>query len=106
MDRGKPDDDVYLPHAKALLASMKAEGFQPYWPIPVGRDGEILDGAHRTACAIALGIDALVQPVAKISWAPSWGRTWFRENEMPEADFDRLEADVARLMQKQSDLGQ
>ena len=104
MDGNKAADATYVPAAKALFASMKVEGFQPYWPIPVGRDGEILDGAHRTACAIALGLEVLVQATANVSWAPAWGRSWFVENDMPPADLDRLEADYSRLIELQRNI--
>lgn len=105
MDGNKAADTAYVPAARALFGSMRRQGFQPYCPVPVGRNGEILDGAHRTACAIALGLGEVpCEASATIAWAPHWGRSWFVENDMPQADLDRLEVDYAGLIQKQQAL--
>lgn len=94
MDQGKPDDEVYLPQARALLGSMVEKGFDPVYAIPVDPDGEILGGAHRLACALALQLDSV--PIVRRpqkAWAPPWGEDWFKANGMSAEDFVRLRQD-------------
>jgi hypothetical protein len=90
-DRWKLTLNDYLASAQALFLSMVQDGFSPHHPIPVDRNGEILGGAHRLACALALNIEAV--PVTKhdqAAWAPAWGEQWFKDNGMQPADLDRL----------------
>src|SRR3990167_9448637 len=97
-DRWKRSLDDYLSSAKALYGAMVREGFDPAFPVPVDPDGEILDGSHRVACALALGIEAI--PVVRMSkrvWAPAWGEQWFRDNGLSEAGLERLRQDWKAL---------
>jgi hypothetical protein len=97
---GKADTDTYIETAAALCASMALRGFVdvPEWRIPVDPNGELLGGAHRVACALALGIEEV--PVVRMPtpcWAPPWGEAWFVENGMDEEDLERLRQDWAVL---------
>jgi hypothetical protein len=97
---GKADTDAYIETAAALCASMALRGFIdiPEWRIPVDPNGELLGGAHRVACALALGIEEV--PVVRMPqtvWAPPWGEAWFIENGMDEEDLERLRQDWAAL---------
>jgi len=88
---GKADIDQYITDAASLLLSMSVRGFLPQWAVPVDPDGEILGGAHRVACALALGIETLpVERRPERVWAPAWGEDWFRENGMAEEELERL----------------
>jgi hypothetical protein len=89
----KSGSDQYVADCRNLLVSMVNKGFDLAHAIPIDPDGELLGGAHRLACALALGID--VVPVTRqpqYVWAPSWGRD-FITNGMNEADIHRLEQD-------------
>ena len=103
-ERGLPMDiwkwsvDDYVAAAEILFASMAHDGFSPQHPIPVDPDGELLGGAHRVACALALGIEEV--PVVRKeqrAWAPPWGYEWFRANGMAQSDLERLSQDFASL---------
>lgn len=97
-DRWKLTLNDYLASAQALLLSMVQDGFSPHHPIPVDRNGEILGGAHRLACALALNIETV--PVARSDiecWAPAWNEAWFRDHGMQPADLDRLREDWQSL---------
>jgi hypothetical protein len=96
VDAEKITTDDYVKAAKSLAQSMSHRGFDDAYPIPVDRFGELLGGAHRTACAIVLGmIDVPVaQHVDRAAWAPPWGRDWF---EMYAFDVERIEEDWQAL---------
>lgn len=97
-DRWKLTLNDYLASAQALLLSMVQDGFSPHHPIPVDRSGEILGGAHRLACALALGIDrVLITRMDHTAWAPAWGEDWFRDHGMQPADLERLRQDWEAL---------
>lgn len=91
-----PDD--YVTSARNLLASMTAKGFLTSGAVPVDPHGELLGGAHRVACALALGIDT--SPVIRsdrMAWAPPWGEDWFVAAGIDDADLDRLRSDWQSL---------
>lgn len=100
MAAGLPTDawkrtlDDYVASAANLVASMAHNGFLPHGAVPVDPNGELLGGAHRVACAIACGIISI--PIGRLNtnvWAPSWGKEWFVEHGMSNADLCRLERD-------------
>jgi hypothetical protein len=75
----------YIAYAIDLYESMKARGFDPSHPIPVDEEGDILGGAHRIACALALGKNVIVARSKNRAWAPEWGTHWFlREGFDPD----------------------
>jgi hypothetical protein len=97
-DKWKQTLDDYVEAAKLLIVSMMHQGFSPYYAVPVDPAGELLDGAHRVACAVALGIKEIdVERHARRVWAPAWDAEWFKAHGV--ADFDRLMADWERMKQ-------
>ena len=42
---------------KKLIDSFKDEGFNEEYPLVVNRDGIVIDGAHRLACALYFSVD-------------------------------------------------
>lgn len=97
VDANKTGVEVYLPLTLSLLASMKANGFDPRFPVPIDPNGDILGGAHRTACALALGQDVAVQRHEQFAWAPAWDQHWFRRFGAPEDYIDGLLSDLKEL---------
>jgi hypothetical protein len=95
---GKAGTDQYVTDAAALLFSMENLGFLPEYAVPVDPNGDLLGGAHRVACALALEIWKVpVIMVAKLAFAPPWGEQWFIENGMEPEDLERLRQDWAAL---------
>ena len=95
-DNWKRSLDDYYFSAFRLFTSMQEFGFLPNEPVPVDPDGEILGGAHRLACALALGIeDVPVSHSTNKVWAPPWHREWFVEHGM--MDMRRLDEDWAQM---------
>ena len=99
MDTGKArHPDLYVIEAKNLLASMQRQGFRLDCAIPLDPDGELLNGSHRTASALALGLASV--PVVKGNrkvFAPAWDEGWFIANKCPADDLERIRKDFAAL---------
>jgi hypothetical protein len=95
---GKVDTDHYVAAAGGLYASMVLRGFLPAGAVPIDPDGELLGGAHRVACALAMGIAEIpVTREARHVWAPAWGEQWFIDHEMSAGDLERLRENYAAL---------
>lgn len=104
MDANKADMDSYVSACHRLLVSMKANGFLPHFAIPVDPDGEILGGAHRLSCALALELPEVpITDEMRRVWAPAWGEAWFKENGCGTKDLDRIRSDWRALAVKSED---
>lgn len=88
----------YLASAASLCRSMAYRGFDPSCAVPIDLDGELLNGSHRVACALALGIrDCPVRREKRYVFAPEWGLQFFIDHGMDEEDLSRLKADWEAL---------
>jgi hypothetical protein len=88
-DKWKTQTDDYVSSATGLFKSMSADGFDPEYPVPIDPDGELLDGSHRVACALALTIPHIVVELRpEHVWAPAWDYLWFLEN-MPRKKYNK-----------------
>ena len=93
-DKWKRSVADYISSAASLLDLMSNKGFNPEYAIPVDPDGEILQGAHRLACALALGFDAVsVARSEQMVWAPAWGLEWFADKGANAEDLARIAGD-------------
>jgi hypothetical protein len=87
---------IYVPKAWKLYNAMKNDGFNPAFAVPVNVNGIILGGAHRTACAAALGIDMHIEKLDTEHQWPDWGKAWFLSHGM-DAELPGIMEDHARL---------
>jgi hypothetical protein len=87
----------YWAAAISLNQSMALRGFDPDHAVPIDEDGELFNGSHRVACALALGIEEIhvVNMPGKV-WAPAWGADWFRTNGLDEGTIAALQASLSR----------
>ena len=77
---------------------MRSSGFLALHAVPIDPDGELLGGAHRVSCALALEIPEIpVTDEMRRAWAPAWGKGWFLANGMGQSDFERLSRDWMAL---------
>ena len=97
MDPGKETPDDYINSCRSLADSMRGNGYDKAHPIPVSPDREILGGAHRLACALALGCDVWADVTDKQPTAPTWGFRWFWMAEMPKQDRARMLSDWEKM---------
>ncbi|HBK46239.1 MAG TPA: hypothetical protein DDZ67_07365 [Xanthomonadaceae bacterium] len=75
---GKSSIGDYETSFAVLIESIRDHGFHEYAAVPVDGAGRILNGAHRVAAAIALGLKSI--PVVRLPapWkALDWGMGWF-----------------------------
>ena len=103
VERGswKASVNDYVAACGRLLESMQFFGFAEAHPVIIGSNGRIRAGAHRTACAIALGINVAVRRVAEPGRSRPWDADWMRRTGMPAADIARAERDLAGLRHEQ-----
>lgn len=88
----------YVIAAEKLAHDMSRNGFRAEHPIRIDPNGELLDGSHRVACALALGLEAVtVARQAGFAWAPAWDEQWFVANGCSEEDSERIRRDYAAL---------
>lgn len=98
-DKWKRSLGDYVDSARALALSIERYGFFDTHAIPIDPNGELLDGSHRLACALALGIEAVtVTRQPQLAWAPAWGEQWFVEKGCPAEDLERIRSDFAALV--------
>jgi hypothetical protein len=91
-DGWKTSVDDYVRSAIQLVQGMQWCGLRD--PVPIDPSGELLNGAHRVACALALGLGSIpVVREMRQAWAPAWGYDWFVQNGMSEGDLQRLRSD-------------
>jgi hypothetical protein len=93
--------DDYATACRDLLRSMQANGFDAESPIVVGANGGLRNGAHRAACAVALGIPAAVRHSDKPSRARPWDADWLRSHGTASADISRAQLDTEELRHEQ-----
>jgi hypothetical protein len=102
-DQWKKTLDDYVASARALFESMREDGFRLSGAVPVDPAGELLDGSHRVACALALGVEMIpAKREARHAWAPPWGYEWFVANGMGYDDLARLCRDFRELAGEQA----
>jgi len=91
--------DHWVDGCAALLESMRNQGFIAQHPIPLDKNGELLNGTHRLACAMALRIDEVWvwRLPDKEVWAPEWGLDWLIANAVPNDDIRRIGKDFEAL---------
>ena len=79
----------YESSAFELLRSMRTEGFKVSMAVPIGSNGRIRGGAHRTACALVLDYHVAIRCLEKAGRS-TWGADWFLENGMPALQVKEL----------------
>lgn len=93
-DMWKCTVDDYVEASRDLFSSMQRHGYDGNQPIPLDLSGELLGGAHRLACALALNTPFVtVTRTNRTVWAPPWHYAWFEEHDMPQRDLKRLRDD-------------
>ena len=78
----------YLDNFKELLFSIKNNGFDSKYPIPITYNNMILNGAHRVACSMALNQEVYVQRYDNASGC--WAFEWFDINGFSNEDKMRI----------------
>ena len=70
---------------------MYDNGFLAQHEIPLDNHGEMPNGSHRVACALAYDLPEIYTwKVDKDVWAPAWDYQWFKDNGMDKEDLEHL----------------
>lgn len=94
-DGSKGDGDAYVAAFNLLLDSMRANGFDANYPVPIDRNMTLIDGAHRVAAALALNLPV---PVVKFSHvAPTYSASMFGQQHRAAVEYCKL-SPTARIM--------
>lgn len=97
-DHWKTSLEDYLRAAHYIFEEVKKRGFSPRFPVPVDPDGELLNGSHRVALAVALDISVIpIVSQPHYVWAPPWDFKWFVQNGMLKNDLDMLKSDLENM---------
>ena len=81
-----------------LLGEMVACGFKHRSPIEVGSCGGLIDGAHRLACALMLGVRHVAIATSDApARAAAWDLYWLKRHGMNNADMLTVYDDFATL---------
>jgi hypothetical protein len=95
--------DDYLFGAREMRGAMERRGFLSAYPVQTGNNLNLMDGAHRIACAIVLGCNVHVQVKDKPGNAAPWDEAFMKRGGMAEADIaetleyqERLEHEARR----------
>jgi hypothetical protein len=93
-DGRKNTVDEYVEACAALVASMSASGFDPTCPIVLCSTPRLKNGAHRLACAMAMGLGPWRTLSPKPGQSPPWGRAELCDCGIRESDIRRAEKDL------------
>ena len=98
-DENKNSLDKFFSVFDDLIDDVKTGGFDPEKSlIPVGRDNIILDGAHRTACAIYF--DKTVTVIRFPQFAVNFNYSYFRERRLSEEMLQYMAVKYCEYAQK------
>ena len=83
---------------RALIGTIEREGLSSHYPVGVSGRGELLDGAHRVAVALAMDAYDIAVDVRAGKRLRPYGRDWFRSNGFPDEALIAMDQEVDRLM--------
>lgn len=81
-----------------LIHAIQQEGLSAQYPVGVSAKGELMDGAHRVAVALALGVYDIAVDVRRGKLLRPYGREWFRQKGFPDQALQAMDGEVDRLM--------
>lgn len=83
-----------------LINSIRRKGFQTdKFPIKLDSDGRLIDGSHRFASALCLGVDRIpVQFLPKKKGPVNYGRDWFEQRGFPGKLLAKLDNELNELL--------
>ena len=81
-----------------LVATIEKEGVSGHYPVGVSSRGELLDGAHRAAVALAMNDYDIAVDVRRGKRLRPYGREWFRQHGFPDEALAAMDHEVEGLM--------
>lgn len=97
----KKDKSSFITSFEYLLKNMKENGFEKEsLPIPVDKNFQLMDGAHRTAAAIFLNIPVTIIKIDVIAKYDQYDFTYFMNHMMKEEYLDHMILRYIKLKNK------
>lgn len=93
--------DDYIWACSNLLWCISRFGFDANYPIRTGKNGWLLDGAHRLACALLLELD-VYYVIENRDGTAAWGESWFVRNKINPEDLEKIKRTWDNLKQSSS----
>ncbi len=97
---GKSGLEAFEDSFRKLIMSIKKEGFRRECFIPLDKNGRMMNGSHRCAAALALGIDVWARkyPVAGVKILDHhFGRQWFESSGFAKEDIELLTGTLSKI---------
>lgn len=88
----------FLEAFQRILQSMREEGFRKKSFIPLNRQGQLINGAHRCAAAIALGIKVFARRYPCDGMTFDYSARWLRERGFSEQEVGKIEHEYKMLL--------
>jgi hypothetical protein len=85
-----------------LIHKIKFKGFDLYSPIIVDKHLNLVDGAHRLACALFFNIKNVPIRIQKGSFDAFFGQNWFHENAFNETEMKLIDKKKQEIFLSQS----
>ena len=79
---------------KSLAESMRNNGFDPSFPIQVDRSGTLVNGSHRLACALYLGLDQVPVTCVEERFDRDYRMNWFEDNSFDGGEITHIKSAV------------
>jgi len=95
----KSNIDDYITVCKKLLKSIRRDGYITEFPLQYGRNGKLMEGAHRLACSLALDIEPLCIIVGA-EGNTRWDQDWFIDHGIGKRDLEQIKADLKHLRKR------
>lgn len=94
----KQSVEDYVTSCESLLNDMLYNGFDITHPIEYGKNGKLMDGAHRLACSLLFGLRVwyIIKP---INGTATWDEKWFVRHKISQEDLEKIKATWIRLKQ-------
>ena len=78
---------------------MRKTGYNTEFPLRYGRNGKLMEGAHRLACSLALDIEPTCVILAT-DGNTTWDEDWFIDHGIGKADLQQIKADLKHLRKR------
>lgn len=95
--RVKKDTEVNI---KSLVESINEKGFMTRYPIPINREGLLIQGAHRLACALYYDIREIPVSILPDLKKIYYGRKWFEDINFDQDLLTKLDETKDMLFRK------
>ena len=85
---------------KKLIDDIDKNGFDPHSQLPVGKNQELIDGAHRLALALYFKEPLLPLKLRKVPFETDYSLQWFKEHGFDQNELGMIENKKEKIFQE------